>query len=417
MNRGSPNTALSDPDSSIIPHILLWVIQLVALSAPPFRGRRAGFSVLIAVLAVYCNLNPHFTNDFGLAQPFSLAWSFYMNTLAMLLFSGPQGPEGRYSRIDKPKGEALSYPGFGWNKIQWAAVLMFNQRGIRWSHEVKNVRKSPKTERSRFLGTQFIRFVGYLCAADLLYEIHRRVNFTSLDGLVGNMDSKYLTVQHPDIVWRFAKTFSIGALPFFMLSMQYAQGAFFAVLFGLSQPEDWPPAFGSFQDMSTVRSFWGSFWHQQLRHMLTSYTDAFANFLGIPRGCNLSSYTKLYLAFLISGSFHTLGQLHLPRPSNITAEDCALGFLLFFLWQAAAITLEDFVIYVRDRVAGKPSSPGTQQLYTLLGYTWVFMSMWWSLPFVGNAVLRIRVGTESFAPFPLMRPIVEAYVPIPPGTP
>lgn len=148
--------------------------------------------------------------------------------------------------------------------------------------------------------------------------------------------------------------------------------------------------------------------------MLTSYTDAFAHFLGIPRGCNLSSYTKLYLAFLISGTFHTLGQLHLPRPSNVTAEECSLGFLLFFAWQAAAITVEDLVICVRDRTAGKPSSPGVEQLYRLLGYTWVFMSMWWSLHYVGDTVLKIRVGTESFAPFPLMRPIVEAYVPIPP---
>lgn len=237
MEHGSPNTTLSNPDSSIIPHILLWGVELVALSTPPFPGRRAGFSMLIAGLAVYCNLNSHFTNDFGLAQPFSLAWSFYMNTLAMLLFTGPQGPEGRYWRIDKPTREALSYSGFGWNKIRWAAVLMFNQRGIRWSHEVKNVQKSPKSSRSQFLGTQLIRFVGCLCAADLLYEIHRRVNFTTADGLVGKMDSKHLTVQHPDIAWRFTKTFSIGALPFFMLSMQYAQGAFFAVLLSLSHPD------------------------------------------------------------------------------------------------------------------------------------------------------------------------------------
>lgn len=77
--------------------------------------------------------------------------------------------------------------------------------------------------------------------------------------------------------------------------------------------------------------------------MLTSYTTAVANSLRIPRGSNLSSYSKLYLAFFISGSFHALGQLHLPRPSNITAAECSIGFFLFFVWQATAITIEDFV--------------------------------------------------------------------------
>jgi hypothetical protein len=87
------NTTLKEPDSSILPHLLLWLLQIVALSGPRFRGRRITMSLAIAALALYCNLHPHFTNDFDLAQPFSLAWSFYLATLSKLLFSGPQGPE------------------------------------------------------------------------------------------------------------------------------------------------------------------------------------------------------------------------------------------------------------------------------------------------------------------------------------
>lgn len=140
--------------------------------------------------------------------------------------------------------------------------------------------------------------------------------------------------------------------------------------------------------------------------MLTSYTNAVANSLRIPRGSNVSSYTKLYLAFCISGSFHALGQLHLPRPSNITAAEGSTGFFLFFVWQAVAITVEDFVQWVVRksgwRVSGK------------IGYIWVLISMWSSFWLVGDTVLRLRIGTGSFAPFNLTRRIVEAYVSIPP---
>lgn len=148
--------------------------------------------------------------------------------------------------------------------------------------------------------------------------------------------------------------------------------------------------------------------------MFTSYTDVFADSFGIRRGTNLSSYTKLYLAFLISGCFHALGQLHLPRPSDVTSRECSIGFLLFFLWQAVAITVEDITIWAMHRNSASESKGRVPKYYSIVGYVWVFLSMWWSLPLVGDAVLKLRVGTGSFLPFPLTRPFVEAYVPVPP---
>ncbi|KAF2789624.1 hypothetical protein K505DRAFT_410225 [Melanomma pulvis-pyrius CBS 109.77] len=406
MESSLPNIVFKKPDSSIVPHILLWLVQIIALSSPPFTGRRATFSVLIIALGVYCNVKPHFTNNFDLAQPFSIAWSFYTAVLAKLLFSGP--PEDNFWRIDEPAREARAYTGFGWKRFRWTTALIFNHRGIRWNYQVKNVPLLPKTSKSRFLASQLAKSVGCFCMADLLYYIHQRVNFTTSDGRVGQLDSKYLTLRQDNWRWSVIKTFSLAGLPYFALNMQFAQGGFLSVLFGISKPEDWPPPFGSIDDMRTVRSFWGAFWHQQLRHMLSSYTDAFANILRIRRGTNLSSYAKLYLAFFISGAFHALGQLHLPRPANITAEECSMGFLHFFIWQAFAITIEDFVKWLWQ-IAGW-STEGVR----IIGYAWVFFSMWWSFPLAGDTVLKLRIGAGSFAPFPLMKPLVNALIPLPP---
>lgn len=237
MTEQHSNTNLGTPASSIIPHLLLWVIQPVALASPPSFMRSAMFSIVIISLAIYCNLHPHFTNDFGLSQPFSIAWSFYIATLAKLLFSGAAGPEAHFWRIDNAAKEGQSYKNFGWKKIGWATELMFNQRGIRWNHQVKNVPRPPHMGRSRFLLSQFFKFLTCACIADFLFEIHRRVSFTTQDGRMGEMNSKFLTLRHSSLKWSFLKTFSLGILPYFMLSMQYAQGAFLGVTLHLTQPE------------------------------------------------------------------------------------------------------------------------------------------------------------------------------------
>jgi hypothetical protein len=142
--------------------------------------------------------------------------------------------------------------------------------------------------------------------------------------------------------------------------------------------------------------------------MLTSYTDAFTKFLRIPPGTILSSYTKLYLAFGLSGSFHALSQLHLPRPANITAAECSTGFLFFFFWQAVAITVEDVAVWAWRKIGFKTKK------VRLVGYAWVFVTLWWTFPLVGDTVLKLRIGTGSFAPFTFAKPLVRALMPIPP---
>ncbi|GAW20411.1 hypothetical protein ANO14919_099170 [Xylariales sp. No.14919] len=311
------NGTLKIPDSSIIPHLLLFLVQILALASPPYRGLRIGFIFIITILAVYCNLHRHFTNNFDLAQPASLAWSFYLPTIAKLCVSEGKNTESRFWRIDRQPAEAVGYAAFGAKKTWWALVLMFNQRGIRWSHQVKNI---PQ------------------------------------------------------------------------------------------QPIDWAPSFGSFDNLRRIRLFWGSFWHQQLRYLFTSYSNAIANFMHIPRGSNRSSYTTLYIAFFISGTFHALGLLYLPRPANIGDWECCSGLFKFFILQAVAITFEDFMIWCGRHVIGSR----LQRFARPLGYVWVFFFMWWSLQLVGDSVLKLRIGEGAFSPFPLMRPFVRAYISIPP---
>ncbi|MCJ1380203.1 hypothetical protein MMC17_003306 [Xylographa soralifera] len=409
-----PNLTLRTPDASIIPHILLYLVQVLALVSPPFRGRAALFGCLILALAIQAHLNPHFTNNVGLAQPFTIGWSYYIATLAKLVFSGEQGPEAYYWRVDRPAKEALNFAAFTWKKFIWALMLVFNQRGIRWNHQVKNVPRMNATRKPAFLARQAYEFVKCLLVADLLFQLSIRLFFTSPDGQIGMSNSKYLTIRHSDWRWSFAKAFVFGATPYFMLSMQYAQLSFFAVLLGFSKPEDWPPPFGRLRDTTTIREFWGTYWHQQLRHMLTSYTDAFIKILKIPRGTNLSSYSTLYIAFILSGAFHALSQLQMPCPTNITPAERTVGFFLFFVWQAVAITVEDLIYWCWRKAGGSVEQNQRHLGRRLVGYLWITASMWASMPLVADTFLRMRMGAESFLPFTVTGPLVQRYVPIPP---
>jgi len=232
----APNLDLHTPTGSIVPHLLLLASQLVALASPPFRGRRPLFGALIIGLIIISQLNPHFTNDIARAQPFTIGWSVYLSTLEKILFSAHPGPEASLWRIDKPSHEALSYAGFGPQKLLWTSVLMLNLRGIRWNFEVKNVPKARKTDKRTFLVTQSLDLVYYVLMTDLVVQLGIRMFYTAPGGQVGALNSKYVTLRHPEWYWSFFKALVFGATPYYMCSMQYTIFSVLAVLLGLSQP-------------------------------------------------------------------------------------------------------------------------------------------------------------------------------------
>lgn len=148
--------------------------------------------------------------------------------------------------------------------------------------------------------------------------------------------------------------------------------------------------------------------------MLTQYTDCITRFLQIRKGTNLSSYTKLYGAFLISGIFHALSQLQMPSPVNISAHERTVGFFLFFVWQMVAITIEDFVQWFIRALKFQRLMSEEYFLKRFVGWAWVTLVMWKGLPLAGDTFLRMRMGVEPMMPVSFSRSLVEKWVPVPP---
>lgn len=91
--------------------------------------------------------------------------------------------------------------------------------------------------------------------------------------------------------------------------------------------------------------------------------------LHLKSGTNLSSYTQLFLGFLISGTIHSAGDYlnvgYLPTFA-----------LKFFLLQAVVIVLEDFFLWCTKYV--RAHLPWW--INRAFGYCWVVVWMCWSGP-------------------------------------
>jgi hypothetical protein len=143
---------------------------------------------------------------------------------------------------------------------------MVNLRGVRWNYEVKNVPNSTQQSRMGFVFWQLLDFARFLFTTDLLLQLGIRLFMTSPpSGVVGDLDSKFVTLRHEQWAWSFAKALLFGCGPYFLINLQYTFCAIVAVLLGLGKPEDWPPFFRRLCDVTTVRGFWGKFWHRYIR--------------------------------------------------------------------------------------------------------------------------------------------------------
>ncbi|KAI1144993.1 putative toxin biosynthesis protein [Nemania diffusa] len=410
-DRARANNIFAEPEGSIVPHILLYIVQLVALISPNFPGRRYIFSGILLGLLFQVQLQPRFTNDLGSAQPFCIQWSFLVATLEKLLLSGDEGPEAHFWREDVGKKGAESYPAFSFRKLSWATTLLVNQRGIGWNHQVKNVPRSGTTDKFQFLRNRLFQFVKSFVLADLCFHLGIRFFYTNPDtGGVGDVNSRFITLKYACPGWSFSTLFVFAATPYFALSAQYALLSVVCVVLGLGTPEDWPPMFNPISQATTIRSFWGKYWHQLIRRPLSVWSSALVDMLGIQHGTNASSYIQLWFSFLVSGYFHASSHLILPIPVNVPITETAYPIFYFFVLQAAAITFEDFVKWAWCKGLGK--GEGGSKWRSAVGYVWVIGWLWYSLRFPALGYLKSRIGAESPLPFTVVEPLMK-YVPMP----
>ena len=143
------------------------------------------------------------------------------------------------------------------------------------------------------------------------------------------------------------------------------------------------------------------FWHQFLRQRLSSISNYVSlNLLRLPKGRWITRYTRLLLAFLVSGMMHALtdvGQGYSWKSS---------GSIHFFLTQWLGIVVEDTVqgAYCsvspsrtfKDSEGREPLNRGIQKCWIrVIGYVWLLLFLAWSTPVWIYPALRVNLGEDK----------------------
>lgn len=157
-----------------------------------------------------------------------------------------------------------------------------------------------------------------------------------------------------------------------------ALSLFCVVVLRADDPQQWPPIFGHLRDASSLRSFWGKFWHRLVVLPYGSYGKFIAEkLLGLRPVSRLHKLIVAFTIFLISGISHAAIAYHLDdRTGHLDVWWFCLNFF--------ASTLEGVV---RSSIAQCEAASGLTSLSRLtpsvrkcLGFVWVFLFFFWSVP-------------------------------------
>lgn len=293
------------------------------------------------------------------------------------------------------------------SRLKWACWALVQHRRLSTRDEPKSVLLLPNFASSSRLGYAVYAFakgsVLYLvcdllaCNPPSVATIPMDLFDTSKATIYGRL----IAGERLDVLWEI-KTRGVLILHAWifagaMLDLTMVMLGLDAVLLRLSQPSSWKPLFGSASSAYTLRGFWGNFWHQSLRNLLSKpaewVVEDIFGLKAIPaeqsRRRWLARYAKIVFSFALSGLLHAL-------VDSAVGCDFWSGTMRFFIAQAIGILVEDHVqqwFAAMTALAGSSKPPWWSKM---LGYMWVAAFQLWAQPgFVYGHALAVNNPSES----------------------
>lgn len=133
------------------------------------------------------------------------------------------------------------------------------------------------------------------------------------------------------------------------------------------------------------------------RSFLTGHADLIVDALPVSRQSPVARYTRLMIAFFISGAIHYRADQLMGVPN---AEN---GAILFFLLHALVIMLEDIITPITSKIL-------PVRLNYYLGWVWVLFFFIWSSPIWIYSSTRVGVDSAALLPVRLVGPWVRQFL-------
>ncbi|PIL29222.1 hypothetical protein GSI_09271 [Ganoderma sinense ZZ0214-1] len=372
---------------------LLHLVIAITVAVRPRPSIRAALSALLIYVGHQLSLGCT-PRNYGCGANYGLV---LLNISLFLWLDNPM--KWRYHNVhDAALPE--TYP--LWKRVYYAASLAWNPRLIGWNTQVANVPPPMTKSKIVFLQQGVVQLAKGALAVDLAKTFAKLYPFYALRGTPAFPTGLHGYVM--DTLCVFARVLNAYG----HTRLWHTALAMFCVATGLGNgdPEMWPDLFGRWSDAYTVRRFWGRTWHQMTRGHLSACGKTVASALGFKKGTNGSAYAQLYTAFVISGMFHSFGDVSLGAPMGKSMP--------FFLWQAVVITFEDSVIAAARRlgvgsVAVKEGKEGSPPWWArVFGYVWVSVWLSYSVRLYVSWSFPAGVGS-TYMPFSILQKIIPYF--------
>ncbi|KAF5580655.1 TRI7-trichothecene biosynthesis [Fusarium pseudoanthophilum] len=357
---------------------LLCSILVCFASTIFFIPRNAILSRVGAAVALSCLQHSFYTSLLTSSLPpaqiagISLfGWGLYANATEQILLS-------RYDADDvltvkeKQSGRHLSTMAH----FLRAVSMYFNLRRVGLRGEV-SMKHRVLTNPLRFVTTRIVQCICCYLVLDAIFLAPRPEKhlITREKQSLFNLTS----LTREDIIFRFASSLGNWVIGYVSVRLAHNFVAAVSVVLGLCKPEDWPHLNGPISSWSTVRTFWGTFWHRLFRKALASWGDFIPDkVLQLRRGTLLSRYSRLTLAFLASGLMHRCVHYFYRLESGERYE-----METYFLLQPLAIMFEDAV------QAATVDIPLPRPLRWIIGFAWFCIFTTWVSPSFLYPTMRV----------------------------
>jgi hypothetical protein len=304
----------------------------------------------------------------------------------------------KHTDEDKPRYIEQSYPKNWRERLPWIGTLLISMRFIDWkigspSHDAKQPARHPNPpSHFRFILTAVLRTITGFIVMDLTsawtqqdpyfksFDVGVDTPLPSSNGLLAILPPRLLrsTVMALQVWATVGQQFQLPCiLPVVLHYIGLIPDAW--------SPHLWPPFFGSFGAMftttefSAVRSFWGRYWHQTLRHYCSGPGVWVADRLHLPR----RSWGRYVL--LSGATFFFSGVVHIglvPRDPMFAVESARFirwHILAFFWLQPVAFGIEMVVSKVLRNMGMR------KEVYVMANVVWFVGWCCFVLPLLGEA--------------------------------
>ncbi|KAK6343838.1 hypothetical protein TWF696_007494 [Orbilia brochopaga] len=391
----------------ILNYTVVFGVTATLMTSTPRRSflRYASIPVLLYLCAsIFRSSQATFPrNEVFLADWGCTAYDVFLHAVTLLLL---QDIDSSDPLISKPhSGRPPSYLVQFWRAMSYCV----NARGINTPYQIKNVpafdSKKPDwvPSRRRFLLTNTMWLFALYAVQDLLYSqelsVADEIRFLGVDCenfFIRNPQDGPITSDQ--LGYRVAITMLVWSLLIpLAVNLQYTFLSLVAVGTGLSEPRNWPPAFGAARDSYTLRLFWGKFWHQTLRWHLSKPAQFITHaVLRLPHKGLVQRYVNILCVFMLSGVMHA-GQSYmmLQRQGIELRQKAALREMAFFTTMAVGIMIEDGVqwLFRNEKERKGEQEEGFVLWKRIVGYVWVWGAMILVAPFIDYPKFRARLPT------------------------